>query len=52
MSIAKLIANEESNNEFVKDNSDTLKSILGIAGVAGNGQTTLAKILSGHFKAT
>lgn len=33
MSIAKLIANEESNNEFVKDNSDTLKSILGIAGV-------------------
>ena len=26
--------------------------ILGIAGVAGNGQTTLAKILSGHFKAT
>ena len=26
--------------------------ILGIAGVAGNGQTTLAKILSGHFKPT
>ena len=26
--------------------------ILGIAGVAGNGQTTLAKILSGHLKAT
>ncbi len=26
--------------------------ILGIAGVAGNGQTTLAKILAGHFKPT
>ena len=26
--------------------------ILGIAGVAGNGQTTLAKILSGHLKPT
>ncbi len=53
LSLVDVSYNKTDAPNLIKVNLDLYGGqILGIAGVAGNGQTTLAKILSGHFKAT